>query len=152
MANRRSFIKHLFAGGLSLAVKLCVFFPRLARSAWPEYAFVSKTMNDAIVILFGKSEITRSPDIYLKIPEVAEDGAIVPLTITSTIERIDKLAVLVENNPVPLIVDAELAPQPETFFSTRIRMAKTDYVTVIVRAKGKVLSARKKVKVTVGGC
>lgn len=90
--------------------------------------------------------------IKLKLPRIAENGSVVPITITSTIENVDSIYILSEKNPVPLIAQFSLDPELETFIGARFKMAKTCDVIVIVKAEDQYYQTRQRVKVTLGGC
>ena len=90
--------------------------------------------------------------IVLIAPEIAENGAVVPISATSKIARTEAIAILTENNPNMLSAYFTLAEGTEAFVSTRVKMAQTSNVVVLVRADGKFYVASKEVKVTIGGC
>lgn len=153
MGNRRYFIKQLLTLiKCSVFAKVALFFPTRSQANWSILAFRSKTLDSAIFNLFEQNAITDSDRIQLILPVEAQDGAVVPITITSAIEQIDTITILVEKNPVPLLTNVVLTPNIEAFFKTRIRMAESDYVTVIVKANNKLFRARKFVEVAIGGC
>ena len=152
-SSRRRFLKNAFSVlCVGLVAKFGLVFPRVAQATWPEQAFHAKKLSEVLLNLFQQTETTKTKRIHLKIPGIAQDGAVVPMTITSTLKQIDRIVIFVAQNPIPLIADFELSPSMEVFVRTRIRMADTGHVTVIARANGKLYSTQKQVTVTVGGC
>ena len=102
--------------------------------------------------LFGSADNTPSGDIQIKAPDIAENGAVVPVSVTTSIAGVSSIAILAEKNAFPLAANFELASNTKGYISTRIKMGKTSDVIAVVRAGGKAYSARKNVKVTIGGC
>ena len=153
ISSRRRFLKSAFSVlCLGLVAKFGLIFPRAAQATWPEKAFHAKKLSEVLLNLFQQTETTKTKRIRLKIPGIAQDGAFVPVTVTSTLKQVDRLVIFVAQNPVPLIADFELSPSMEVFVRTRIRMADTGHVIVVARADGKLYSTEKQVSVTVGGC
>jgi len=105
-------------------------------------------MKDA----FGSSKTTPSKNIKLKAPDIAENGAVVPITITSNIPHTESISIVVAKNPSPLAATFNLGPTTKGYISTRIKMSKTSDVTAVIKAGGKLYSTSKNVKVTIGGC
>lgn len=120
-------------------------------AGWNESGFDSKAMADALKSI-GATASIESKDILIKAPEIAENGAVVPVEVTSRIPNTEFIAILAEKNPFPLIGTFDLMNGAEGFVSTRIKMGQTSLVKAIVRADGKIYSATKEVKVTIGGC
>jgi len=108
-------------------------------------------MADALKSI-GATASIESKDILIKAPEIAENGAVVPMEVVSRIPNTEFIAILAEKNPFPLIGTFDLMNGAEGFVSTRIKMGQTSLVKAIVRADGKIYSATKEVKVTIGGC
>jgi sulfur-oxidizing protein SoxY len=100
----------------------------------------------------GSSKMTESDKVKLKAPDIAENGAVVPVTVTSGIDGTSSIGIIVANNPTPLTATFNLGPTTEGYISTRIKMGKTSDVIAVVKAGGKLYSAKKEVKVTIGGC
>ncbi len=147
--TRRSVIKAIASG--ATLVGMGVLLPRLAFAAWNEKAFRAKDQGTAMQELLG-GEPQPSPDIMLKAPDIAENGAVVPVTVSSTLPGVETISLFVEDNPTPLAVEFMLPPGTDADISTRIRMGKTSKITAVVKAEGKLYSAVKEVKVTIGGC
>ncbi|MDG4868471.1 thiosulfate oxidation carrier protein SoxY [Guyparkeria sp. 1SP6A2] len=151
--KRRVFLKgSLAASAAGLAVGAGLLSPRTVLAAdWPQNAFDAEGMDKALNELFGSSDVAESGDISVKAPDIAENGAVVPVTIESSIAGSDKVAIMVASNPTPLVASFDLMGA-NPFVSTRIRMGSTDDVTGVVQAGGKLYKAGKEVKVTIGGC
>lgn len=150
--KRRTFL-HTSLAGSALAVGAS-FFPQAVLAEWPKAAFDAKAPSEILQALFGAGEMTDSADIEVKAPDIAENGAVVPIQITTSIANIQSITLVVEKNPVPLIASFKF-PDPalaEGSISTRIKMATSSDVIAVVQADGKLYAARKEVKVTVGGC
>jgi len=150
--KRRTFLKGTFATGvLSVAVGTGLLKPSDVLAAWPESAFSSKDMDAALSAL-GASGASDSSNIKIKAPDIAENGAVVPITISTNISGVNAISVLVEKNPQPLAASFELGSNLDGYVSTRIKMGKTSNVIAVVQAGGKSYKAKKMVKVTIGGC
>jgi len=151
--NRRSFIKSsAAAGAFGVAVSAGLITPRAVMAAWPKAAFASTDTDAAIKSALGSSTTIASSDIALKAPEIAENGAVVPITVTSKIAGTESITMLISKNPTPLTASFKMGKSAEGFVSTRVKMSKTSDLVVVVKANGKLYSAKKEVKVTIGGC
>ena len=124
----------------------------IAQAAWPAAIFKQTQLDDTLKQLFGPQTFNETDKIQVKIPKIAENGALVPIIITSNIENIESLTILVEKNPTPLVTQFTLSDESEAYVSARIKMAKTSNVIVIAKAGESYYSKRKMVKVTIGGC
>jgi sulfur-oxidizing protein SoxY len=102
-------------------------------------------------LLNGKP-IVETDKIDLNIPEIAENGAVVPVTVTSSLKDIKNISIVVEQNPVPLAIQAELMPELQPFISARLKIARSSFVFAIAEGEKVCHSVKKKVKVTIGGC
>lgn len=122
-----------------------------AFAAWNADAFNAKTVEGALAAL-GITDITDSSDIVLKVDDIATDGAVVPVGVTSNIAGTDLIAVIIDKNPQPLALVLNLTESARPQFSARFKMAENSAVRVVVRAKGKYFQTAKQVGVTVGGC
>jgi sulfur-oxidizing protein SoxY len=150
---RRTFIKGAGAAGtVAVAVAAGLLRPTEVLAAeWNKAAFEAKAVADALKAM-GASTPADSKDIQIKAPDIAENGAVVPVEVTSKIAGTEAIALLVEKNPSPLAADFTLANGAEGYISTRIKMGQTSNVRVVVKAGGKYYAAVKEVKVTIGGC
>lgn len=150
---RRDFLKSMGAVGAVMAV----FATGLLKSGevfsatWNKLAFTSKDTAEAMKIA-GYNGAAESKDIMIKVPDIAENGAVVPVEVTSNIPGTTSIAIFVEKNPNPLIADFEFLSGAEPFISTRVKMASTSIVRAAVKAGGKVYTNSREVKVTIGGC
>jgi len=151
--KRRIFLKRsLAASAVGVAAGAGLLAPQQILAAWNKDAFENKELNGSLNALLGSSELEASSAINVKAPDIAENGAVVPITVSTTIEGVESIAIIASNNPVPLIANFVLGKGAAGFVSTRIKMGKTGEVVAVVKAKGKLYSAKKEVKVTIGGC
>lgn len=118
---------------------------------WNKSGFESKAAVDAQNSL-GATSLIDSKDITIIAPDIAENGAIVPVAVTSKIPNTQSISIIAEKNPFPLAASFDISAGGEAYVSTRIKMGQTSNVRVIVKAGGKFYTAIKEVKVTVGGC
>jgi sulfur-oxidizing protein SoxY len=151
--TRRLMIKAAAAGALASLGALLPW--RRARAAdvaqWPKEAFEQKTEADAIKALYGKTAEV-SDQVKLDAPEIAENGAVVPISVSSAFTDVTSIAILVSENPFPLAAAYRIPAGTAGVVSNRLKMAKTSKVVALVESGGKIHSATKEVKVTVGGC
>ena len=151
-ALRRNVLKGAAgAGTVAVAVAAGLLKPTRALAAWNKDAFEAKNVGDAMKGL-GISGPTDSKDITIKAPDIAENGAVVPVEVTSGIAGTTSIAIIAEKNGTPLIGDFALSGGTQGFISTRIKMGQTSLVRAVVKAGGKSYTAAKEVKVTIGGC
>ena len=122
-----------------------------ANDKYPEDAFKQKSEADAIKSLYGKTA-ENSDKVKLDAPEIAENGAVVPVTVSSALADVTSIAILVTENPNTLAAAYKIPPDTVASVSNRLKMAKTSKVIAVVEAGGKLYSTSKEVKVTVGGC
>ncbi|GAB6043783.1 thiosulfate oxidation carrier protein SoxY [Endothiovibrio diazotrophicus] len=140
------------AGAVSVAVGAGLLTPSAVLAAWNEAAFKAKDVNGALSAMIGSADTEASADITIKAPPIAENGAVVPVTVESTIAGAESITLLVEKNGTPLAASFTLGESAIPYVSTRIKMDKTSDVVAVVKAGGKSYVARKEVKVTIGGC
>jgi sulfur-oxidizing protein SoxY len=122
-----------------------------ANDKYPEEAFKQKSDAEAIKALYGKTA-EASDKVKLDAPEIAENGAVVPVSVSTTLADVTSISFLVAENPVALVASYGIPAGTVPNIANRIKMAKTSNVIVVVEAGGKLYSATKEVKVTVGGC
>jgi len=122
-----------------------------ANDKYPEAAFKAKSEADAIKALYGKTA-EPSDKVKMDAPEIAENGAVVPISVTTTLADVTSISFLVSENPVALVASYKIPAGTLPNVANRIKMARTSNVIVVVEAGGKLYSANKEVKVTVGGC
>ena len=144
--NRR----HLLRQGGALALLVSCGVATLDEALAAEASgFDAKTLDDALASLGAKP--ADSKDITLTSPDIAENGAVVPLTISSAIPKTDTLYVLVEKNPFPLAASFSIPDGTEPFVAARVKMGESTRVYAVVKADGKLYSTFKETKVTLGG-
>ncbi|MFK4512116.1 thiosulfate oxidation carrier protein SoxY [Bradyrhizobium daqingense] len=122
-----------------------------ANDKYPEEAFKQKSEADAIKALYGKTA-EPSDKVKLDAPEIAENGGVVPVSVTTTLDKVTSISFFVAENPFALAASYKIADGTIPGVANRLKMAKTTKLVAIVEADGKLYSATKEVKVTVGGC
>jgi sulfur-oxidizing protein SoxY len=122
-----------------------------ANDKYPEGAFKQKSDADAIKSLYGKTA-EASDKVKLDAPEIAENGAVVPVSVATTLDNVTSIAFFVSENPNALAATYKIPAGTMPSVANRLKMQKTSNVIAIVEAGGKLYSATKEVKVTVGGC
>ena len=150
MQTRRDMLAHsaTVVGLLATAGLL----PQAALAAWPQSAFEAKTMADAVKALGGGAP-AESKDVTITGPDIAENGAVVPVGCASTLPGVKKLLLLVEKNPSALAAVFNVTDAVEANVNTRVKMGQSSNVyAVAMMGDGKVLYAQKEIKVTLGGC
>jgi len=150
---RRLILKGGSASGV-LAVALAAGLLRPTRvfaADWNKAAFEAKAMADALKNI-GATGAAESAEILIKAPDIAENGAVVPIEVTSRIAGAESLALLAEKNPFPLMAYIDLTNGAEGYINTRFKMGQTSVVKVVVKAGGKSYIASREIKVTIGGC
>ena len=150
---RRTFLKGVGAAGtVAVAVAAGLLKPTQVLAAeWNKGAFDAKGMADALKSL-GASGAADSKDILIKAPDIAENGAVVPVDVTSNIAGTQSISIFAEKNANPLVASFDLSNGAEGYVSTRIKMGQTSNIRIVVKAGGKYYTAVKEVKVTIGGC
>ena len=126
--------------------------PQAAQAAWAQAAFEAKTLTDAVKALGGGAP-AESKDVTITGPDIAENGAVVPVGAASALPGVKRLLLLVEKNPSVLAAVFDVSDSVEANFSTRVKMGQSsNVIAVAMMADGKVLYAQKEIKVTLGGC
>ena len=153
-ARRRDVLKT--GGGLTLLSLVAAagwLRPGDALAAeWNKAAFEAKTLDDTMKAL-GSSASTPSKDItFVSTPDIAENGAVVPIGIASAIPKTESIAILIEKNPNMLAAVFDIPPGTEPAINTRVKMGQSSNVYALVKADGKYYVASKEIKVTLGGC
>jgi sulfur-oxidizing protein SoxY len=136
--------------GLGIACPSSVAFAA-ANDKYPEDAFKQKDGKEAIKLLYGRDP-EPSDQIKLDAPEIAENGAVVPVSVSTSLTEVISIAFVVPENPNALAAYYKIPSGTMPNIANRLKMAKTSDVIVIVEAGGKLYSAAREVKVTVGGC
>ena len=141
---------------VAVALAAAGWLPQVAfaqqAGAWNKAAFDAKSLADLMKAL-GASAPVESKDVTLTAPDIAENGAVVPLGASTTVAGVKTLLMLVEKNPNTLAASFEVTDAIEPSVSTRVKMGQSsDVYAVAITADGKALFAKKEVKVTLGGC
>ena len=150
MPSRREMLQR--SAGLAGLLAGLGLLPQAAQAAFNSAAFEARSPAEAVKAL-GASAPVESRDVTLTGPDIAENGAVVPVTCASALPGVRRLLVLVEKNPSPLCAVFEVSDAVEASFSTRVKMGQSSNVlAVALMGDGKVLFAQKEIKVTLGGC
>jgi len=140
------------AGAVAAAVAAGLLKPeRVLAARWDKDAFHSKSAVDAVAHI-GASNAVASKDVVIEAPEIAENGAVVPIEISSNVPGTKSIAVLIEKNPFPLAGKFEFMDGAVPFVKLNVKMGESSIVRVIAEAGGKHYVATREVKVTIGGC
>jgi sulfur-oxidizing protein SoxY len=150
MLNRRDLLAH--SAKVATLMASAGLLPQLAHAAYNTAAFEVKTMPELMKLLGGNAP-TESKDVTITGPDIAENGAVVPIGAATSLPGAKKLLLLVEKNPSVLTAMFDVSDSVEANVSTRVKMGQSSNVyAVAMMADGKVLFAQKEVKVTLGGC
>ena len=150
MLQRRELLSR--SARLAALMATAGLLPQLAHAAYNAAAFEVKTMAE-LVKLLGGSAPTESKDVTITGPDIAENGAVVPVGVSTALPGVKRLLVLVEKNPSVMSAMFEVSDAVDANFSTRVKMGQSSNVyAVAMMGDGKVLFAQKEVKVTLGGC
>lgn len=147
---RRTFLKFVVTSS-ALAASALLGARGAFAAVWNKVGFEAKTSAEALKTL-GVAGATASRDIQIAAPEIAENGAQVPITVTSRLPNTQSISIVIDKNPFPLSSTFEFANGAEGYVSTRLKMGQTSNVVAVVKADGKFYTATKEVKVTIGGC
>jgi sulfur-oxidizing protein SoxY len=150
--KRRNFIKNsiLFAGALAVAPS--AILSNQAYAAWPKKSFDIKDLSDSVISVYGHNNLEESSKVKLKAPAIAENGAIVPINVSTTLDNVESIMIFVENNPQPLSSGYQLTSLAEPSIGSRLKMGKTSNVMAAVKSGNKIYTSTQEVKVTIGGC
>jgi sulfur-oxidizing protein SoxY len=153
-SNRRRALK---AGGgmtlLSLLATAGWLSPGEAvAQAWNKAAFEAKTMDEAMKAMGGGAPAQSKDIAFVSTPDIAENGAVVPIGVTSAIPKTESIAILIEKNPNMLAASFDIPAGTDPSISTRVKMGQSSNVYALVKADGKYYVASKEIKVTLGGC
>jgi sulfur-oxidizing protein SoxY len=122
-----------------------------AAQAWNKAAFEAKTMDEALKTI-GAAPAQSKDIAFVSTPDIAENGAVVPIGVTSSIPKTESIAILIEKNPSALTANFDIPAGTDPAITTRVKMAQTSNVYALVKADGKYYVASKEIKVTLGGC
>ena len=150
---RRKFLKTAtYVSATATAIGSGVLLPQRVLGAYNAAAFEARDVSGALTASLGSDQHTASDAIKLKAPDIAENGAVVPVTVSSSLSNVEAISIIAAANPGPLTSSYQLSSVSEAFVSTRIKMIKTSDIIAVIKADGKLYSATKEVKVTIGGC
>ena len=147
--QRRLLLKSLL--GFTTMAAAMTAMPRLAMAKWSK-AFDNGTVDGALTDLYGSAELTADDAIKLKVPEIAENGSVVPVTVKSKMANVTNISIFADKNPQPLAASFTLPEGTAAEVSIRIRLGETQVVKAVVEADGKLYTKQQEVKVTIGGC
>ena len=128
-----------------------LLLPLRAFAAWTKDAFQSKTAADALKGL-GVGASTESKDIVIDAPQIAENGAVVPIEVTSHLAGTRSISLVVEKNPFPLAARFDFGDGALPYVKVNVKLGESSFVRVVAEAGGRFYTASKEVKVTIGGC
>ena len=153
--RRRNFLQT--GGGMTLLTMLAAtgwLKPGDAAAAdgWNAAAFDTKSMDDTMKALGGGTPVPSKAITFVQTPDIAENGAVVPVGITSAIPNTQSIAILIEKNPNMLAAMFDIPAGTDPSISTRVKMGQSSNIVALVKADGKYYYAAKEVKVTLGGC
>ena len=150
--ERRIFLQRtVAASAVGVALSAGLLTPRAVVAAWPKAAFKARDVNTVLSELMGGTDVADSADIK-PAPDIAENGAVVPVTVSTSLPNVESIAIVVEKNPAPLAASFDMSGATSGYVSTRIKMGKTSNVLAVVKSGGKLFKASREVKVTIGGC
>lgn len=151
MKNRRDSLKHsAVVAGLLAGAGL---FPATAFAEFNKAAFEAKSLNDVLKAVGASGAPTESKDVTITAPDIAENGAVVPLGASTALPGVKQILILVEKNPSAMVALFNVTESIESNVSTRAKMGQSsDVYAVAVMNDGRALFAKKEVKVTLGGC
>ena len=133
------------------ALAMGLIAPLRALAAWNREAFQSRTAADALRGL-GVSASAESGDIAIEAPQIAENGAVVPIEISSRLPNTKSIALVIEKNPFPLAAMFDFADGAVPYVKVNVKLGESSFVRVFAQAGGRYYSAAKEIKVTIGGC
>jgi sulfur-oxidizing protein SoxY len=153
MNNQRRTVLKTGSGAalLSMLAAAGIITPGMALADWNKAAFDAKSMADTLKAM-GISQPADSKDVQVTGPDIAENGAVVPVGVTSAIPGTTMMAILIDKNPNALAASFTLPEGTEANVQTRVKMGQTSNVYALVKAGDKFYMATKEIKVTLGGC
>ena len=153
MNNQRRNVRKSGSGAALLTVLAAagIIKPGMALAEWNKAAFDAKSMADTLKAM-GVGSPADSKDVQVTGPDIAENGAVVPVGVSSTLPNVTMVAILIEKNPNALAATFTLSEGTEANVQTRVKMGQTSNVYALVKSDGKYFMATKENKVTLGGC
>jgi sulfur-oxidizing protein SoxY len=151
--KRRTFLQGAVAcSTIGIAVGAGLLAPRTLLAAWPKAAFAAKSPDMAISALLGPGGATESAEVDLKVKTEGEiNPSSLPVKVSTKLPA-ESITIIAEKNPIPLVAVYELTPAVEAYVSTKIKFAESSNVIAVVKADGKLYSAKQFVEVTEEGC
>lgn len=153
MNNQRRNVLKVGSGAalMSILATAGIITPGIAQADWNKAAFDAKSMADTLKAL-GISAPADSKDVQVTGPDIAENGAVVPVGVASSLPNVTMVAILIEKNPNALAASFTLPEGTEANVQTRVKMGQTSNIYALVKSDGKFFMATKEIKVTLGGC
>lgn len=136
----------------SLFVAAGLVKPGTAHAAWNQAAFGGKNMDSVLKGLGGASAAPTKDVTWGSTPEIAENGAVVPITVTSNLPKTESISILVEKNPSLLAASFTIPAGTDATVGTRVKMGESSQIYALIKADGKFYVANREIKVTLGGC
>lgn len=149
-SNRRRFLTSTLAAGTVIAGGTYLRSTPSLAAAWPQAAFAAKAVDQVLAALYGRTDAIENRAISLSAPYQAENGALVPVEVSTTLPRVQSIAIIVDKNPRPLVAVTNLSGA-EPFTGLHIRMSETSAVRAVVQSDGQLYTNTKLVRVTVSG-
>ena len=146
--KRRDMLRLTGLIGLMAATGL---ISQVEAAEWNKAAFDGKSLDEVLKSL-GGSSVDKSSAVVLTVPDIAENGAVVPVAVSTSLPKIQQIAILVDKNPSALAAQFFMTLDTEPFVAARVKMAQTSNIHALVKSDGKWYVATKEVKVTLGGC
>lgn len=140
------------SGAMALSASAGLLTPATVLANWPQAAFKAQDQAQALKDLLGTETFETTDAIKIKAPDIAENGAVVPVTVSTDLDGVQSITIFAAGNHTPLIASFELADNALPFVSTRIKMAETADVIAVVKTDAGLFGNTKRVKVTIGGC
>jgi sulfur-oxidizing protein SoxY len=151
--KRRTLLKGSLAGSaVALAASAGLLTPSSVLSAWNKPAFAVQSVSKALTSMLGTSKLILSNEVTISGPDIAENGAVVPIKISSSLANVKSLSIVVKNNPAPLLANFKLSESTNAYAAVRIKMGKTSPVMAVAETADGLFYSEKEVKVTIGGC
>lgn len=154
--QRRQFLKRaISASTLALVASTGLLAPRRVLAHWPSDAFTADTVEDALMALLGQAQDIPEEKVSFKVgspPSYAVNGASVPFEVISSLENIERIAILVDKNPNPLAMSIELTADVKLPFKSMIKVAEDSKIIAVIRADGKLYQTSRDISVDIGGC
>jgi sulfur-oxidizing protein SoxY len=136
---------------LSILAAAGIIKPGVALADWNKAAFEAKSMADTLKAM-GATAPADSKDVQMTAPDIAENGAVVPIGVASTLPNVTMVAIMIEKNPSTLAANFTLPAGTEPNIQTRVKMGQTSNVFAVIKSDGKFFMTSKEIKVTAGGC